>query len=238
MSMFEGGAVRSAHTDSLQALAHGGAQAPHDLPADPPACEATPLLSLGRYVSDPRLHRSDLTRDADSPRGVEGLPLYLAIRVYSTSTPAHIALPGVQIDVCHCDAQGRYSGNAAHGSAGRTWLRGHQFSDADGAVIFRTVYPGWQSGRAVHIHLVARYYDRTGHTSFEYATDLFFDDAISDAVHAQAPYDAHGTRDTRNADDLRFAARAERLLRLRATGDRSPGYLGEIALGLALRACS
>jgi protocatechuate 3,4-dioxygenase beta subunit len=33
-----------------------------------------------------------------------------------------------------------------------TWLRGIQMTDHQGFVTFRTVFPGWYSGRAVHIH--------------------------------------------------------------------------------------
>jgi len=236
MNMFDGGNHGFSHQDH-------GATTPSTLrqptpgvrrAVAPPSCEASPLLCHGRYRSDARLHRSNLTVDADSTRHVEGLPLYLSIRVYSTSTPSHAALAGVQIELCHCDSQGRYSAPHMLEGAGRSWLRGHQFSDADGIVMFRTIYPGWQPGRAVHIHLGARYYDGFGHASFTYATDLFFDDAVSDAVHARAPYATHGVRDTRNGDDAWFAGCEDRRLQLRATGDHSPGYLGEIALGLAL----
>ncbi|MFI2641759.1 intradiol ring-cleavage dioxygenase [Streptomyces sp. NPDC018610] len=33
-----------------------------------------------------------------------------------------------------------------------TWLRGIQMTDHQGFVAFRTVFPGWYTGRAVHIH--------------------------------------------------------------------------------------
>ncbi|MGW6290516.1 intradiol ring-cleavage dioxygenase [Streptomyces sp. NPDC055107] len=33
-----------------------------------------------------------------------------------------------------------------------TWLRGIQMTDAQGFVTFRTVFPGWYAGRAVHVH--------------------------------------------------------------------------------------
>ncbi|MGW9054843.1 intradiol ring-cleavage dioxygenase [[Kitasatospora] papulosa] len=33
-----------------------------------------------------------------------------------------------------------------------TWLRGIQMTDAEGFVTFRTVFPGWYAGRAVHVH--------------------------------------------------------------------------------------
>ncbi|AWL41218.1 MULTISPECIES: intradiol ring-cleavage dioxygenase [Streptomyces] len=33
-----------------------------------------------------------------------------------------------------------------------TWLRGMQMTDHQGFVTFRTVFPGWYAGRAVHVH--------------------------------------------------------------------------------------
>ena len=36
-----------------------------------------------------------------------------------------------------------------------TYLRGTQNTDADGMVEFRTIYPGWYTGRTVHIHVMA-----------------------------------------------------------------------------------
>lgn len=200
----------------------------------PPPCVASLRLGVGHSRSDARLHRSNLALDPGSAQRIEGLPLYLSIRVYSTRTPHHAPLAGVQVELHHCDSQGRYAAPRMFAGANHDRLRGHQFSDADGIVMFQTIYPGWQSGRAVHIHLGARYHDRFGHAGFTYATELYFDDEVSDAVHARAPYAAHGKRDTRNGDDAWFAGREDRRLRLRPTGDHSPGYLGEIALGLAL----
>jgi protocatechuate 3,4-dioxygenase beta subunit len=103
-------------------------------------------------------------------------------------------LQGVQIDVCHCHAGGLYSDEQANGTLGQTWLRGYQVTDANGNVSFTTIYPGWYSGRTIHIHLMARYYDSEGNTTYEFTTQLYFDDAISDIVLANAPYNTRGNR--------------------------------------------
>jgi len=36
------------------------------------------------------------------------------------------------------------------------WLRGYQLTDAGEHAKFTTIYPGWYSGRAVHIHFKIR----------------------------------------------------------------------------------
>ncbi|MGZ4626112.1 MAG: protocatechuate dioxygenase, partial [Kineosporiaceae bacterium] len=58
-------------------------------------------------------------------------------------------------------------------------------------------------------------------------TQLFFDDAVTDAVYAQPPYSAHAGRDTRNARDA-FYKRAGQL-QLAQDGAR---WLGAIVLGV------
>ncbi|MGG2339430.1 intradiol ring-cleavage dioxygenase, partial [Salmonella enterica] len=94
---------------------------------------------------------------------------------------------------------GAYSDVSANGTVGQTFLRGDQATDANGLVTFTTIYPGWYSGRAVHIHLRARVYDAAGNTTYNFTTQLFFDDTVTDTVFASGPYNSRGTRDTRNA---------------------------------------
>jgi protocatechuate 3,4-dioxygenase beta subunit len=36
------------------------------------------------------------------------------------------------------------------------FLRGHQLTDASGTARFTTIYPGWYTGRAVHLHFSVR----------------------------------------------------------------------------------
>jgi protocatechuate 3,4-dioxygenase beta subunit len=104
-----------------------------------------------------------------------------------------------------------------------TYLRGAQVTDAAGIARFTTIYPGWYRSRTVHIHLKAHVNKKTVLT-----TQLYFDDALNDAVHTAAPYNAHTGRDTRNNTD-RFIDQAAGLI---AVTQRSGGYLGAINLGV------
>jgi hypothetical protein len=70
--------------------------------------------------------------------------------------------------------------------------------------------------------------------SHEFTSQLYFDDAITDAVHAQPPYRAKGQRDVRNDLDGIYRARgsgAKLLLRLSKDAE---GYLGTTAVGLRM----
>ena len=73
-------------------------------------------------------------------------------------------------------------------------------TDADGAASFRTVFPGWYSGRAVHIHVKV---NLGGAESF--TGQLFFDGSTLEAVYADEPYAARvaGRRRQRERRDLR-----------------------------------
>ena len=48
---------------------------------------------------------------------------------------------------------GHYSDISSEGTLGQKFLRGYQVTDGSGAAQFTTVYPGWYSGRAVHIRV-------------------------------------------------------------------------------------
>ncbi|PTR24785.1 dioxygenase-like protein [Rhodococcus sp. OK519] len=81
-----------------------------------------------------------------------------------------------------------------------TYLRGAQTTDANGIAQFTTIFPGWYTGRTVHIHLKVHIDRRTVLT-----TQLYVDDTLSDDVFATvSPYTAHPGRDTRNDSDVIF----------------------------------
>jgi protocatechuate 3,4-dioxygenase beta subunit len=84
-------------------------------------------------------------------------------------------------------------------------------SDANGAVRFTTIYPGWYSGRAVHIHFKVRT-EPSGTSGLEFTSQMFFDESLTDAVHAQAPYNARGRRDTSNSSDGIYQSGGSQLL--------------------------
>ncbi len=103
-----------------------------------------------------------------------------------------------------------------------TYLRGAQVTGKDGIVRFTTIYPGWYSGRTVHIHLKVHVDKKNILT-----TQLYFDEAVNTAVFETAPYSSRTGRDTFNDGDSIYDASG--LLTAKADGDR---YLGAINLGV------
>jgi hypothetical protein len=83
---------------------------------------------------------------------------------------------------------------------GKKYLRGFQETDKNGSVQFTTIYPGWYQGRALHIHIKIRTFEGPLRT-FEWTSQLYFNDTITDKVQTLSPYSNHGLRDTRNNED-------------------------------------
>ncbi|MCC6830541.1 MAG: intradiol ring-cleavage dioxygenase [Thermoleophilia bacterium] len=163
------------------------------------ACVLTPEKTEGPYFVDERLLRGDIRTDPSDGSVSGGVPLRLRLVVLATDAGC-APVVGALVDVWHADAAGRYSDEAANGTVGRRFLRGYQVTDADGAVEFTTVYPGWYRGRTVHIHFKVRTLDGSTVTS-AFTSQIFFEEAVTDAVMARSPYATRGTPDTRNADD-------------------------------------
>jgi protocatechuate 3,4-dioxygenase beta subunit len=104
-------------------------------------------------------------------------------------------------------------------------MRGIQPTDARGLARFTIVYPGWYRGRTVHIHVKVHVGGNVVHTG-----QLFFPDALTDAVYRGAPYDSRPNRDTTNATDAIFQKGGSRsILRLTRSGT---GYVGAITMGV------
>ena len=155
-----------------------------------PDCVLMPELTEGPYYLDLDLVRSDITE------GRPGLPLELRVNVVDAEACAPIE--GAAVDLWHCDAEGAYSG--VQGAEGETFCRGVQLTDADGVAEFRTIFPGWYTGRAVHIHVkVSADGDQT-HTG-----QLFFDPEATSAVYATEPYAERGEQDVPNSNDGIYA---------------------------------
>ncbi|HEX6165919.1 MAG TPA: intradiol ring-cleavage dioxygenase [Acidimicrobiales bacterium] len=207
--------------------AGGGADGPTTLTADDfaalDACLLTPEQTDGPFYLPGDMVRRDITE------GLPGHPLRLGIRVVDAACEP---VAGAVVDVWHADVDGDYSGFAdGSGSTedaaeGTTFLRGSQVADAAGIVDFRTVYPGWYQGRAVHIHVKAHLDGTTVLTS-----QLYFPEDVTDEVHAREPYAAHGTRDTRNEDDP-IAGDPQAAGNLLATSSAGDGTLGLVVLGV------
>jgi protocatechuate 3,4-dioxygenase beta subunit len=161
------------------------------------------------------------------------VPLAIQFNVSRVASAACTPLTGAFLDVWHCDAAGLYSDESANGSVGRKFLRGYQLTDAGGVARFTTVYPGWYSGRAVHVHFKLRLFAGAART-YEFTSQFFFAEAVTDAVHALAPYASRGRRNVVNTADgiyngLSSSQKSALTLQTTKTTD---GYAGVTNLGV------
>lgn len=196
-----------------------------------PTCVVKPALTEGPYFVDGVLNRSDIRLKSDGTLK-EGAQLKLKFRVSDVSGGVCSPLEGAQVDIWHCDADGEYSGVTDTGfdNTEEIWLRGYQVTDSSGVAEFVTIYPGWYSGRAVHIHFKIRT-DPESETGYEYTSQLFFDPDLTEQVYSVAPYDK-GLPDTPNDSDGIYQG-SEGLLTLDITED-DEGYTATFDIGLDL----
>ena len=80
----------------------------------------------------------------------EGVPLTLTLTLLDNSNGC-VPLAGAAVYAWHCDRDGKYSMYDS-GLANENYLRGVQEADANGQVIFNSIFPGAYSGRWPHIH--------------------------------------------------------------------------------------
>ncbi|MEA5623228.1 intradiol ring-cleavage dioxygenase [Nostoc sp. UHCC 0251] len=198
-----------------------------------PACIVSPEQTEGPYFVDEKLNRSDIRSDPVDGSVKEGIPLQLTLHVSQVGSNGCTPLVGAIVDIWHCDALGVYSDvtDRSFNTVGKKFLRGYQITDAKGNVQFVTIYPGWYQGRTVHIHFKVRTNGISGQ-GYEFTSQLYFDDAISDRVYTQAPYASKGQRTQKNADDGIFADGGEQmLLKLTKNGQ---GYAATFDVGLQM----
>ena len=198
-----------------------------------PSCVVRPEQTEGPFFVDERLNRSDIRSDPSDGRVKPGTPLTLTLLVSRLTTGDCQPLPGAQVDIWHCDALGVYSDvrDFPVNSIGQKFLRGYQVTDVQGAVQFVTIYPGWYPGRTVHMHFKIRTAPMA-RRSFEFTSQLYFDDELTDRVHAAPPYAAQGPRTVRNLHDWIFRRGGDQLMLAPTT--TADGYSAMFAIGLQL----
>jgi len=177
------------------------------------ACVARPQQTEGPFFVDEHLTRSDIRPDPATGRVSPGAPLELAIAVSSLARADCAPLRDATVEVWQCDADGRYSDvrDFAGSTDGQRFLRGNQRTGEDGVARFTTIVPGWYEGRAVHVHFRIDTGTAGGATG-TFTSQLYFDDAFLDRIHARPPYAARGPRPLRNARDAIFRDGGARLL--------------------------
>jgi protocatechuate 3,4-dioxygenase beta subunit len=189
-----------------------------------PACVVRPEVTEGPYYVDLDLVRADIRSDSTTGEVQAGAPLTLTFNVSQVSSASCTPLQGATVEIWHCNADGAYSGVSDPGfdTSSFNWLRGAQITDANGVATFTTIYPGWYSGRCVHIHFKVSPAENAVFTS-----QLFFDDAFSTQVFTQEPYAAKGSPDTLNSADNIY----QDLLLLNATAS-GEGYAASFDIGI------
>jgi len=196
-------------------------------------CVVRPELTEGPYFVDEKLNRSDIRTDPTTGLVSAGVPLILQFNVNGVGGGTCAPVPNAYVDIWHCDAAGSYSdisnGAGQANTSGKKYLRGYQITDSNGEVQLTTIYPGWYSGRAVHIHFKIRLFSGS-QTTYEFTSQLFFDDALTDQVYTQSPYNSRGTRNVRNSNDGIYNGGGSQLL-LSPT-QSGQGYAATFNIGL------
>lgn len=211
----------------------------------------TPTMTEGPYWIDEMLRRFDVrsnTASASSSAGAiqAGVPLALKINVLDAASGG--AINGAHVDIWHANAYGLYSDESGQmgssSTSGQNFLRGYQITGVDagalaapvdGQVNFKTIWPGWYSGRAIHIHVRVRTYDGS-EVATNYTTQIFFSDADNDAVlSGAAPYKSRSpkTDPTTDETDGIFASAGARATNVvPVSGSISDGFAATFTIGL------
>jgi uncharacterized protein (TIGR03437 family) len=211
--------------------------------ADSIACvPSTPTVTEGPYWVDEKLFRSDIRTDPSTGVARAGTPLALTIYVQNLSSGSCTPLSGAWVDIWHCDAKGIYSDEATYNPGGGTgsvnttgqkFLRGYQVTDDNGKVAFTTIYPGWYSGRTIHIHFRVRTYNGSIVLG-NFVSQIFFDETTNNIVLAQPAYSRSNTRDTQNSNDMVYNVTNRERMLAATTGNSSDGYAASITVGVTL----
>ena len=198
-----------------------------------PNCIVSPEQTEGPYFVDEKLNRSDIRTDPSDGKVVDGVPLQLTLRVSGVENDRCTPISGAIVDIWHCDALGVYSDvtDRSFDTVGKKFLRGYQVTDNNGTVKFTTIYPGWYQGRTVHIHFKVRA-AAASVPSYEFTSQLYFDDAVSDRIYTQPPYASIGERTQTNEQDGIFQQGGDKLM-LSVT-ENQQGYAATFDIGLQM----
>jgi protocatechuate 3,4-dioxygenase beta subunit len=199
-------------------------------------CVVVPEQMEGPYFVEEKLNRIDIRTDPGNGQVRLGTQLDVALRVSRMAASGGCApLAGAVVDVWQCDAAGLYSDvrdtQVKFDTRGQKFLRGHQVTDAQGLARFTTIYPGWYPGRAVHIHFKIRT-NPSGARGEDFTSQLYFDEALTDKVHAQQPYAAKGRRNMTNEKDGIYRNGGKQLML--NLSEKGGGYAGMFDVALKI----
>lgn len=180
-------------------------------------CTTAPTETEGPFPtkSPASYSRSDITD------GKSGYKMTAKIVINSNCA----ALAGAIVDIWHCDAEGNYSEYGGSGMQATNYqslhfLRGRQVTDAEGLVTFTSIFPGWYSGRATHIHV--HVYSAAGNSLK--ITQIAFPEGSGTAVALVNGYKKGMSGYTYNANDNVFSDDMMKIEIATVTGSLSAGF--------------
>lgn len=191
-------------------------------------CSVAPTETEGPFpTKQPASYvRSDIRADRT------GYTLTAKITI-NNSNKSCAALAGAIVDIWHCDAEGNYSEYGGSGMQSTNYqsvhfLRGRQTTDANGLVTFTTIFPGWYTGRATHIHV--HVYNASGNSLK--VTQIAFPEGSGTAVAAVNGYKKGLSGYIYNKSDNVFSDDSAGVEIATVTGNTTDGFELAIALGV------
>ena len=142
------------------------------------SCTTSPTETEGPFPtkSPSTLVKLDITGDRTG--------VTFTIKIYmKNKNNSCAALANALVDIWHCDKDGNYSEYGGTGMQSTNYtavhfLRGRQTTDSNGLVTFKSIFPGWYTGRATHIHV--HIYNTSGTSLL--VTQIAFPEGSSSAV--------------------------------------------------------
>lgn len=168
---------------------------------DPFAAAATSCMIVSSSTAGPCTTASDLDRE-DISEGWRGLPMRLGLRIVDTACNP---IAGALVKIWHTNIEGSYSGQTPNnamclldqGYSSQDFMRGVRTTNADGIVYFDTCFPGWYSGRAIHIHVQVS----SGATTYRTSQLFFAEELVADVFANHAEYKVFGQPNRSLASD-------------------------------------
>ncbi|KAJ2929853.1 hypothetical protein H1R20_g7241, partial [Candolleomyces eurysporus] len=216
---------------------------PHYTSIQNSTCVLHPEVTEGPYYIRNEFLRNDLRESQTQVSYVSqlGATLILDIGVIDSTTcqPFSNAL----VEIWSANATGAYGGYSGMGGSPDTihvdtFLRGGFYSNDQGIVELKTIYPGFYTGRTAHIHTMVHkgWTSRDNGTfvsdsgSLTHIGQFFFDDSISDTIYATAPYTSNtkNTRTRNSEDNILQSAGTNSYVSITQLGDSE--YLGYITV--------
>lgn len=158
-----------------------------------------------------------------------GVAMNITITIQNTNDSCN-PLEGAIVDIWHCDKDGDYSeyGGTQLQTIDYTsyhFLRGRQTTNSDGQVQFASIFPGWYTSRATHIHV--HVYNTSGTSLL--VTQISFPEGSGSAVETVNAATAYGYTQgmsgyTYNASDNVFSDDSSNAEMCSVSGSVSAGY--------------